>query len=206
MPRWRPAATRPNSVGGILYFSRLGRGRVGVMLGDVASHGFSAALVMALVMSAEASTPPRDHSGRDPHRAARQPRHRAHLDRDVLQRVLRGARPAHRPASTPTPAILRVSRASLRRPGAARGHGSSAGPRHRRQHPAPPDPWSIDHDLLVLWTDGLVERGTRPRGVRRATAARDRVPQRTEAPETIVRAVLEEAEAFGSQRQTIARC
>ncbi len=41
------------SVGGDFYtFTRLGRGRVGVMLGDVASHGFSAALVMALVLSA----------------------------------------------------------------------------------------------------------------------------------------------------------
>ena len=41
------------SVGGDFYtFSRLGRGRVGVMLGDVASHGFSAALVMALVIAA----------------------------------------------------------------------------------------------------------------------------------------------------------
>ena len=41
------------SVGGDFYtFTRLGRGRVGVMVGDVASHGFSAALVMALVMSA----------------------------------------------------------------------------------------------------------------------------------------------------------
>ena len=42
-----------DSVGGDFYtFTRLGRGRVGVMLGDVASHGFSAALVMALVLSA----------------------------------------------------------------------------------------------------------------------------------------------------------
>ena len=41
------------SVGGDFYtFSRLGRARVGVMLGDVASHGFSAALVMALVLAA----------------------------------------------------------------------------------------------------------------------------------------------------------
>lgn len=47
--RCRPA----ESVGGDFYtFTRLGRGRVGVMLGDVSSHGFSAALVMALVMSA----------------------------------------------------------------------------------------------------------------------------------------------------------
>lgn len=47
--RCRPA----ESVGGDFYtFNRLGRGRIGVMLGDVSSHGFSAALVMALVMSA----------------------------------------------------------------------------------------------------------------------------------------------------------
>ena len=41
------------SVGGDFYtFSKLGGGRVGVMVGDVSSHGFSAALVMALVLSA----------------------------------------------------------------------------------------------------------------------------------------------------------
>ncbi|MBW8773100.1 MAG: GAF domain-containing protein, partial [Gemmatimonadetes bacterium] len=48
------AKCRPvESVGGDFYtFSRLGRGRVGVMLGDVSSHGFSAALVQAMVMAA----------------------------------------------------------------------------------------------------------------------------------------------------------
>ena len=48
------AICRPvDSVGGDFYtFTRLGHGRVGVMLGDVSSHGFSAALVMAMVMSA----------------------------------------------------------------------------------------------------------------------------------------------------------
>lgn len=43
------------SVGGDFYnFFRLGRGRVGVLLGDVSGHGYRAALVMALVMSASA--------------------------------------------------------------------------------------------------------------------------------------------------------
>ena len=48
------ARCRPvDSVGGDFYtFARLGQGRVGVMIGDVSSHGYSAALVMALVMSA----------------------------------------------------------------------------------------------------------------------------------------------------------
>ncbi|MGH7592492.1 MAG: PP2C family protein-serine/threonine phosphatase, partial [Gemmatimonadales bacterium] len=52
------------SVGGDFYtFSRLGRGRVGTMLGDVASHGLSAALIAAQVLAAagihaNATTPP----------------------------------------------------------------------------------------------------------------------------------------------------
>jgi sigma-B regulation protein RsbU (phosphoserine phosphatase) len=52
------------SLGGDFYtFSRLGVGRVGVMLGDVSSHGFSAALIAAQVMAAagiyaNATTPP----------------------------------------------------------------------------------------------------------------------------------------------------
>ncbi len=52
------------SVGGDFYnYLRLPQGRVGVMLGDVSSHGFSSALIMALVFSAagihaeEAETP-----------------------------------------------------------------------------------------------------------------------------------------------------
>ncbi len=41
------------SVGGDFYhLFRLGEGRIGVMIGDVSSHGYRAALIMALVMSA----------------------------------------------------------------------------------------------------------------------------------------------------------
>lgn len=56
----RPA----ESLGGDFYtFSRLGRHRIGVMIGDVSSHGFSAALIAAQVMAAagihaNAATPP----------------------------------------------------------------------------------------------------------------------------------------------------
>jgi sigma-B regulation protein RsbU (phosphoserine phosphatase) len=41
------------SVGGDFYhLFRLGNGRTGIMIGDVSSHGYRAALIMALVMSA----------------------------------------------------------------------------------------------------------------------------------------------------------
>jgi sigma-B regulation protein RsbU (phosphoserine phosphatase) len=44
-----------DSVGGDFYhLFRLPHGRVGVMIGDVSSHGFAAALIMALTMSAAA--------------------------------------------------------------------------------------------------------------------------------------------------------
>lgn len=44
-----------NSVGGDFYhLFRLGPGRIGVMIGDVSGHGFGAALIMALTMSAVA--------------------------------------------------------------------------------------------------------------------------------------------------------
>jgi sigma-B regulation protein RsbU (phosphoserine phosphatase) len=43
------------SVGGDFYnLFRLGNGRTGVMIGDVSSHGYRAALIMALAMSASA--------------------------------------------------------------------------------------------------------------------------------------------------------
>ncbi len=44
-----------DGVGGDFYhLFRLGRGRTGVLIGDVSSHGYRAALIMALVMSAAA--------------------------------------------------------------------------------------------------------------------------------------------------------
>ena len=100
---------------------------------------------------------------------------RAGDDRDVLQRVLRRARSAQ-PAGCPTPTpVIRTrsacpgsaspsgSRPRRRRSGWRRREASSGGRCHGRS----------DHDLLVLWTDGLVDaRNDGGRAVRRAAAAR----------------------------------
>ena len=56
---WRRVAARCDpalSLGGDFYFlARLPKGRLGVMLGDVSSHGPSAALIMARTLSAVAA-------------------------------------------------------------------------------------------------------------------------------------------------------
>jgi sigma-B regulation protein RsbU (phosphoserine phosphatase) len=60
-------------------------------------------------------------------------------------------------------------------------------------------PWSVGHDLLVLWTDGLVEarnEAGEPFGEQRLLA--EVCAHRTEPAETIVQGVLDAAEAFGA--------
>ncbi|MGH7499891.1 MAG: PP2C family protein-serine/threonine phosphatase, partial [Gemmatimonadales bacterium] len=60
-------------------------------------------------------------------------------------------------------------------------------------------PWSIGADLLVLWTDGLVDARNdagEPFGEPRLLA--EVCARRNESPEAIVAGVLEQAEAFGS--------
>ena len=83
---------------------------------------------------------------------------------------------------------------------AARGHRAAARPGDGGKHPAAPGALVVGHDLLVLWTDGLVDARNdagEPFGEQRLLASS--AAQRTEPPEAIVQAVLEEAEAFGAQ-------
>jgi sigma-B regulation protein RsbU (phosphoserine phosphatase) len=192
-----------DSVGGDFYtFARLGRGRVGVMLGDVASHGFSAALVMALVMSAagihaaasvtpdETLTALLDSLGTE--------LTSTEMYFSVFYGVLDPLTGRLSYANAGHPYAFRVPRFGdpERLEATAPPLGlATAGSIQRRQVP-----WSIDHDLLVLWTDGLVEARNaagEPYGEQRLLASV--CARRTELPETIVRAVLEEAEAFGAQ-------
>ncbi len=190
------------SVGGDFYtFSRLGRGRVGVMVGDVASHGFSAALVMALVMSAAgihaaASITP-DETLSALLESLSTELSTTEMYFSVFYGVLDPLTGRLSYANAGHPYAFRVPRFGEpeRLEATAPPLGlATAGSIQRRQVP-----WTIKHDLLVLWTDGLVDarnEAGEPFGEQRlldAVCAR-----RTEKPEAIVRAVLEEAEAFGS--------
>ena len=191
-----------DSVGGDFYtFSRLGRGRVGIMLGDVASHGFSAALVMALVMSAAgihaaaSITPDEALSALLDSLSTELTTTEMYFS--VFYGVLDPLTGRLSYANAGHPYAFRVPRFGdpERLEATAPPLGlATAGSIQRRQVP-----WSIDHDLLVLWTDGLVDARNaagEPFGEQRLLAEVLRL--RTESPEVIVEAVLAEAEAFGS--------
>jgi sigma-B regulation protein RsbU (phosphoserine phosphatase) len=61
-------------------------------------------------------------------------------------------------------------------------------------------PWTFGTDLLVLWTDGLVDARNDAGEPFGETRLLNRVcAMRSETPEAIVRGVLAEAEAFGSR-------
>ena len=192
-----------DSVGGDFYtFSRLGRGKVGVMLGDVASHGFSAALVMALVMSAAgihaatSRTPDQTLSALLDSLSTELARTEMHFS--VFYGML-------------DPHAGHLVYASAGHPHAFRMPGG--GPPERLEATAPPlglatagniqrrqVPWSFGEDLLVLWTDGLVDARNdegEPFGEQRLL--HEVAIRRREAPEAIVRAVLDQAEAFGAR-------
>jgi phosphoserine phosphatase RsbU/P len=192
-----------DSVGGDFYtFSRLGRRRVGVMLGDVASHGFSAALVMALVMAAAgihaaASSRP-DNTLRALLESLSAELARTEMHFTVFYGVL-------------DPKAGRLEYAS------AGHHHAFRVPRHgppeRLEATAPPlglatagsiqrrqVPWSVGSDLLVLWTDGLVDARDEtgePFGEQRLLAAISAHRQAT--PEEVVREVLATTEQFGAR-------
>jgi sigma-B regulation protein RsbU (phosphoserine phosphatase) len=191
------------SVGGDFYtFIRLGRGRVGVMLGDVASHGFSAALVMALIMSAAgihaatALTPDETLSALLESVGSELAQTEMHFS--VFYGVL-------------DPRLGRLSYASAGHPHAFRIPQDGAPQRLEATSPplglAGPGTiqrrqvsWDIGKDLLVLWTDGLVdarnEQGE-PFGEDRLLA--EVASRRGETPENIVQAVLARAEEFGAR-------
>jgi phosphoserine phosphatase RsbU/P len=192
-----------DSVGGDFYtFSRLGRGRVGVMLGDVASHGFSAALVMAMVMSAAgihagASTTP-DETLTALLESLSSELAQTEMHFSVFYGVLdpHAARLSY--ANAGHPHAFRVPRDGLpeRLESTAPPLGlATLGSIQRRQVP-----WSMGNDLLVLWTDGLVDAQNdqgQPFGEHRLLDCVCK--HRRDTPETIVSTVLKDAEVFGAR-------
>ncbi|HET9466523.1 MAG TPA: GAF domain-containing SpoIIE family protein phosphatase [Gemmatimonadales bacterium] len=192
-----------DSVGGDFYtFSRLGGGRVGVMLGDVSSHGFSAALVMALVMAAAGIHAAASSTPDETLRALLQSLSSELARTEMHFSVFYG--------------VLDPSKRQLEYASAGHHHSFQVprhGPPERLETTAPPlglatpasiqqrqIPWSVGNDLLVLWTDGLVDARNElgePFGEQRLLD--EIVTHRRETPEAIVRQVLEKADEFGAR-------
>jgi sigma-B regulation protein RsbU (phosphoserine phosphatase) len=188
------------SVGGDFYsFVRLGAGRIGIMVGDVSSHGFSAALVMALVLSAAGI-----HAT-----GATDPAQTLRLLRESLVAKL-----------SETEMFVTIFYGVLDRKGRVLNYANAGhhhayripqhGPPERLEATAPPlglgtgtsitsrrVVWTPGADVLALWTDGLVDaaapdgnRFTEPRLLERLVALRG------ESPETIVATITAEVEEF----------
>jgi phosphoserine phosphatase RsbU/P len=190
--RFDPAET----VGGDFYtFNRLGGGRVGVMLGDVSSHGFSAALIMALVMSAAGI-----HAG-----VMNSPDETLVALLDSLGGEL---------ASTEMffsvfYGVLDPERRRLAYANAGHQHAFRVpfeGDPERLGTTAPPlglapassihrrvVPWSPAGDLLCLWTDGLVDSRNGPGGFTEDSLLQAICDRRDQPPEAIVEAVFGQA-------------
>ena len=185
-------------VGGDFYtFNRLGLGLVGVMLGDVSSHGIAAAMVMAAVVSAAGI---HATAGETP---------------DLALVALLGSL-SGRLASADTyftvfygildPVHRRLTWANAGHPHAFRI--SATGEPERLEATAPPlglGPAEIGRrsiswapeDLLCLWTDGLVDAeapGGERFGEARLLAAL--TARRSHPAETIVSEVMAEADHF----------
>jgi sigma-B regulation protein RsbU (phosphoserine phosphatase) len=192
-----------DSVGGDFYtFTRLGRGRVGVMLGDVASHGFSAALVMALVLSAAgihaaaSVTPDETLSALLDSLSTELAETEMYFSvfygvLDPLSGRLSYASAGH-PYAFRVPRFGEPERLETTAPPLGL---ATAGSIQRRQLP-----WHVGQDLLVLWTDGMVDarnEAGEPFGDQRLLA--EVCARRDQPPEAIVQAVLASAEAFGAR-------
>jgi phosphoserine phosphatase RsbU/P len=186
------------SVGGEFYtFLRLSPGRVGVMLGDVSSHGMAAALVMALVLAAAGIHTTADGGPAETLRGLRESLVAKLSETEMYASVFYG--------------VLDRGRGTLSYANAGHPHAyrvPARGAAERLEATTPPlglglgapivqreVPWVAQGDLLALWTDGLVDaadaggqRFGEARLVERLEALRDR------PPEEIVTTVMEEVD------------
>ncbi len=148
------------SVGGDFYhLLRLPEGRVGVMLGDVSSHGFGAALIMALVLSAagihamEADTP--EETLRRLLESVSPELARTEMHLTLFYGVVDAEHGTLRYSNAGHPHAFRLTaQGEAIRLGATSPPLGLAGPETITGADAP---WECGRDLLVLASDGLTE-------------------------------------------------
>jgi len=152
-----------DSVGGDFYhLFRLGGGRTGVLLGDVSSHGYRAALIMALAMSASSI---HAQSTVDPGEML-----------SALLRTLREELESTEMFITIFYAVIDPERGTIRCANAGHPHAFVVGADGRAERlgaldpplgmsSKPPSaserPWQKGRDLLVLFTDGVADARNR---------------------------------------------
>lgn len=192
------------SLGGDFYtFTRLGHGRIGVMLGDVSSHGFSAALIAAQVMAAagihvNADTPP-DATLALIRTALEDELQTTEMYLTLVYAMFDPAAGTLRYSNAGHPYAFRVPR-----DGAPERLATTAPPLGLVEHGefgSVTVPWRPGEDLMVLCTDGLTD-GARPDGERYGD---DRLLASLEAarglePEALLRSVREDLDRFGVVR------
>lgn len=187
-----------DSVGGDFYtFSRLGVGCVSVMLGDVSSHGLSAALVMAVVLATAGIHAPGSVTPDETLTAMGTSLAQKLTSTDSYLTVFHGVLdPTHRRltyASAGHPHAFRVPRQGdpVRLETTAPPLGLGGGPSITSRQVD----WVPGEDLLCLWTDGLVDASGEtgePYGEARLLA--QIAAARTEHPDEVLRLVLEDAD------------
>jgi len=188
------------SVGGDFYtFNRFGHGRVGVMLGDVSSHGFGAAMVMAMVLSAAGI-----------HSVA------ATTPDEALEKILAsiaGELESTEMFLTVFYGVLDPRSAQLSYASAGHAHAwrfSRDGAPERLEATGPPlglaesgtvrlrqVPWRMHEDLLCLCTDGLLDaRAADGEAFGEARLLAGVAARRHLSPEQVVSELIGEVRAF----------
>jgi phosphoserine phosphatase RsbU/P len=182
------------SVGGDFYhFLRLPGGRFGVMIGDVSSHGFPAALIMALSMSAatiyaSAVQSPARVLG-EMSRALRDELETTEMYLTLFYAVVnpQAGELVYANAGHPHAFSIRGDGSAERLEAMDPPMGIAADDEHHERTV----PWEAGRDLLLLFTDGLSETlvpGSRAAGEERVVAETARL--RGEAPKAIVEALF----------------
>jgi sigma-B regulation protein RsbU (phosphoserine phosphatase) len=180
-------------VGGDFYnLYRLSNGRIGVMIGDVSGHGYQAALIMALTMSASAihaqGTDDPSEMLRRLYQSVKEELTTTEMFVSALYAVVDRNLGVLRYGNTGHPHAFVVTRAGeverLR----------AGGPPHGMSDEAPRSevrPWDVGGDLLVLFTDGIADARNRE-GIRLGEEpVLDRVVQfRADPPEQIAARVF----------------